>query len=118
MGDLRAGERALALDECDQSLVAGDLAVVPHSEVALGDAAPRLDSAVLGEDDAELAERELAEMDQVVVVHLPVGGAVLHHGRDDRTVGRSDAAQFQWREEKRFLQRSFSRTGWLFKPRT
>ena len=83
MGDLRAGERALLLQEAHQPLVALDLAVVPHAEIALGDAAARLDGAVLGEDDAELAERELAEMDQMVVVHLPVGGAVLHHGRDD-----------------------------------
>src|SRR4029079_4123093 len=80
MGDLRGGERALLLEEAHQPLVALDLAVVPHPEVALRDPATRLDGAVLGEDDAELAQGELAEMDQMVVVHLPVVRAVLHHG--------------------------------------
>jgi len=77
VGDLRAGERALLLEESHQPLVALDLAVVPHAEIALGDATTRLDGAVLGEDDAELAQRKLAEMDQMVIVHLPVAGAVL-----------------------------------------
>src|ERR687892_671442 len=113
MGDLRGGKRALLLQEPHQPLVALDLAVVPHAEITLGDAATRLDGAVLGEDDAELAQRELAEMDQMVVVHLPVGSAVLHHWRDDAAVGRGDAAQLQRREEKRFLQRSVPRTRWL-----
>src|SRR5580704_3197479 len=113
MGDLGAGERALLLEEAHQALVTLDLAVVPHAEIALGDPAARLDGAVLGEDDAELAERKLAEMDQVVVVHLPVDGAVLHHGGDDGAIGRGDAAQAERREEKRFLQRSVPRTGWL-----
>ena len=86
------GERALLLEEAHQPLVALDLAVVPHAEIALGDPAARLDGAVLGEDDAELAQRKLAEMDQMVVVHLPVHGAVLHHRRDDAAVGGGDAA--------------------------
>ena len=85
MGDLGGGQRALLLEEARQPLVALDLAVVPHAEIALGDAAARLDGAVLGEDDAELAQRELAEMHDVVVVHQPVGGAVLHHRRDHRS---------------------------------
>ena len=55
MGDLRAGKRPLLLEEPHQALVALDLAVVPHAEIALGDPTARLDGAVLGEDDAELA---------------------------------------------------------------
>ena len=81
-----------------------DLAVVPPPEIALGDPAARLDGAVLGEDDAELAQRELAEMNEVVIVHLTIGGAVLHHGRHDGAVGRGDAAQLEGLKEKRFLQ--------------
>ena len=104
MGDLGRRQRALLLEEPHQPLVALDLAVVPHAEIALGDPAARLDGAVLGEDDAELAQRELAEMDDVVVVHQPVGGAVLHHRRDHRPVGRGDAAHRERREQKRLRQ--------------
>jgi hypothetical protein len=39
------------------------------------------------EDDAELAQCELAEMHDVVVVHQPVRGPVLHHRRDHRRLG-------------------------------
>jgi hypothetical protein len=53
--DLRAGERALLLQEPHQPPVALDLAVVPHAEVALRHPPARFDRAVLGEDDAELA---------------------------------------------------------------
>src|SRR5207237_572279 len=60
MGDLRAGQRTFLLEEAHQPLVALDLAVVPHAEIALGDPAARLDGAVLGEHDAELAQREFA----------------------------------------------------------
>src|SRR5258708_24621757 len=104
MGDLGAGKRSLLLEELHQPLVALDLAVVPHAEVALRDAAARLDGAILGEDDAELAQRKLAEMDEVIVVHPTVGRTVLHHGRDDRAVGRSDAAHLERREQKRSWQ--------------
>ena len=113
MGDLRAGERPLLLEEPHQPLVTLDLAVIPHAEIALGDPTARLDGAVLGEDDAELAQGKLAEMDQMVVVHLPVDGAVLNHGGNHAAIGGGDAAQAKRREEKRFLQRSVSRTGWL-----
>ena len=58
------------------------------------------DGAILGEDDAELAQGELAEMDDVVVVHLPIGGAVLHHRRDDGASGRDDASQPERREKQ------------------
>ena len=92
VGDLGRRDGALLLEEPHQPFMAVDLAVVPQAEIALGDPAARLDRAVLGEDDAELAERELAEMDEVVVVHLPVGSAVLHHGRDNAAVGHGEPA--------------------------
>ena len=106
MRDLRAGQRPLLLQEAHQALVALDLAIVPQAEIALRHPPRRHDGGILGEDDAELAQRELAEMDQMVVVHLPVGGAILHHGRDDGAIGCGDAAQAKRREEKRFMQRS------------
>ena len=111
MGDLGGRQRAFLLEEARQPTVAFDLAVVPQAEVALGHPSTRLDGAVLGEDDTEATQGELAEMDEVVVGHLPVEGAILHHGRDDGAIGRGDAPQLEGREEQRSLQRSFSPMG-------
>ena len=118
MGDLGGRQHALAADEIGQPLVARDLAIVPESEIALRDAASRLHGAILGEHDSELAQRELAEMDEVEIVHQPVRRAELDHGRNDGPIGRRDAAHLERREEKRFLQRSVPRTRWLIEDRT
>ena len=104
MGDLRRGQCPFLLKEPRQTLVAVDLAVVPQAEIALSHAPARLDGAVLGEDDAELAERKLAKVHQMVVVHHAIRGTVLNHGRDDGTVGCCDATHLEGCEQQRLGQ--------------
>ena len=93
MGELDGGHAALGLEEAGDALEAGDLAIMPQANIAIGDPAGGLHRAGLGEDGAGAAEGEFAVMGDVEIIHLAILGAVLHHGRDDDAVGQGDAAQ-------------------------
>ena len=58
-------------------------------------------------------KRELAEMNQMIVVHLPVRGAVLDHGGYDGPVPGDDAAHLEGREEQWLLQGRGPRNEWI-----
>ena len=77
----------------------GDVVVGVDAEVAGGDAAFGADGGGFGDDGAGSADGAGAEVDEVPVVGVAVGGAVLAHGRDDDAVGEGDAALRERGEE-------------------
>jgi hypothetical protein len=77
----------------------------PQPDVAIGDAAVLGDRGRLDADDAEPAERELAEMGEMPVAREAVGGAVGAHRRQHGAVAQHDLAEAQRGEQKRLWGR-------------
>ena len=93
MGELDGGHAALGLEETGDALHPADLAIMPQAQITISDPPGGLHRAGLGEDCAGAAEGEFAVMGDVIIIHLAILGAVLHHGRDHDAVGQGDAAQ-------------------------
>jgi hypothetical protein len=115
--ELDARLAALGVQEVDHACQAGHVVVGPEAHVAVADPPLGRHPGRLDDDQAEAAQREAAEVGQVVVADEAVGDRVLAHRCDDQTVGQGQAAEGQGREEG---GRSHGRTptpprAWLFR---
>ena len=88
-----AGTAPLSRRNVGDPLQRRGLAVVPHADVAMGDAALRGDRGRLDHHDAGAALRELAEMHQMPVAGDAVGGRILAHRRNQDAIPGGHAAQ-------------------------
>ncbi len=93
VGDLDAGNRALRLQQGRDAGQGGLLFVIPQPDVAMADAAGRLNAGRLDEDQGCPAEGEAAEVDEVPVLHHAIDGRVLAHRRDGDAVLEGHAPQ-------------------------
>ena len=93
MGELDAGGGAMLVEEFDDAGEGSDLRVLPEAEIAVGNAGFGRDARGFDDDEAETAEGEAAEMDEVPVVGDAVTGHVLAHRRDDGAVAESEGAE-------------------------
>ena len=92
---LDAGRRALGVQEVDDPGQPGDLLVGPQADVRVADPAVLGHPGRLDQHQPEAAEREAAEVHQVVVADDPVGDGVLAHRCDHETVTQREAAEGQ-----------------------
>lgn len=72
---------------------------MPYARVLGRDASAGLDGRGLDHDGSCPSERILAQVNQVPVRQVPIGGAVSTHGRDNEAVVYSDPAGGEWSEE-------------------
>lgn len=101
VGNLDAGLGVLAVDVVYDPAQRLHLRVLPEARVLGRDAAARLGGRGLDHDDAGAVEGELAQVHEVVVGEVAVGGAVLAHGRDDEAVVQLEGPHAQRRVERR-----------------
>ncbi len=98
--ELDRRDGALCTDEGRDARQAGNLRVRPEPDVAVGDAAARLDGGRLDKDDARAALCELAQVHEMPVVHQALQCAVLAHRGDHDAIARANAAQLDRFEQQ------------------
>jgi hypothetical protein len=96
---LDAGQCPLGVQEVGDPRQAGDVLVGPQADVRMADPPVPGDRGRLHDDQPEAAEREPAQVHQVVVADQPVLDRVLAHRRDDQAVRQRTAAHGQGLEQ-------------------
>jgi hypothetical protein len=99
MGELDPRRGPVGVQEVDHPAQAGHVLVGPQPDIAVADPAFGRHAGRLDEDQTEPAEREPAQVGEVVVADEPVGHRVLAHRRDDQPVRQGEATEGQGREE-------------------
>ena len=99
MGELDARGGAFGVEEIDDAGERRDLGIIPEAEVAVGNAGFGQDAGGFEDDEAEAAQGEAAEVDEVPVVGEAVLRRILAHRRDDRAVAKRQPAEGEGRKE-------------------
>jgi hypothetical protein len=111
MTELDGGRGACSADEPVHPRVAFDLCVVPEPRIARRDASFRCHTCGFEHHQRCAAQGSCAEMDEVPVVHVPVGACALAHRCDADAVAQGEATHPQRIEEPahaRLLKKTLS----------
>src|SRR3954454_13920811 len=92
MRELNAGDGSVLVQEADYAREELDVLILIYAEVPIGDAAARLDSTCLEDDEPCPTDGTAAMVDEVPVGRKTVDAGVLAHGRDHDAVVERDIA--------------------------
>ena len=93
MGELNAGDRALAFDEARDPFERLEVFVAPDAKVLRGDPPFGRDRRRFGENQASAADRARGQMGEMPITGKTILAGILAHRRNADAIGKRDAAQ-------------------------